>query len=604
MTGIAYVDGPRLQRSLLAAAGHVSSRRAELNGINVFPVPDGDTGTNLALTLRAVAERLEAGASHELPDVAGAAAEGAVLGARGNSGMLLAHFMLGLAEAVAGQERVGPPGLAAALAAGARAVEASLQHAVEGTIVTVIRDTAAEAVRDPGTDFVPLLERLVATARSSLARTPDLLPVLAEAGVVDAGAQGFVHVLEGVLHLVHGEGARRAMPARVAVAAAAVTHPATSGDAYRFCTEALVRGERMPSGAVVREELGALGDSVLVVRTGDLLKVHLHTDEPERAFALLRRHGRLVSHKAEDTRAQHEALGRSANGRVHLARRPVAVVTDSACDLPEDVIRAHGIHVAPLQLVEGDRAHRDGIDITAVDFHRRLEGTGPLPTTSQPTPGAFLEVFERAAEEAEAIVAVLLASVLSGTFASAQAATKRVEGAAVRVVDSAGASLLQGLLTLKAAELAELAWGPDRIVAELTRVRARSGILFTIETFDRLLASGRVTHVKALLGRATGLKPILELTPEGRVESAGRAFGRARAPEVLLRLVRARIDPAARRVRFGVVHVGLPGIVEEIETRLRAEYGVDVEILSGPATPVLATHLGLGAWGVAYMVED
>jgi uncharacterized protein len=205
MTGIAYIDGRRLRRSLVAASAHVRGHRSELDRMNVFPVPDGDTGTNLALTLDAIAERLAETRERSVAAVAAVAAQGAVLGARGNSGMLLSHFLLGLAEGVGEKVRLDPPGFARALAAGADAVGSALERPVEGTIVTVIRDTAAEVGREPGQDFVPLLERMVEAARASLARTPELLPVLAKAGVVDAGAQGFVHLLEGVLRFVRGE---------------------------------------------------------------------------------------------------------------------------------------------------------------------------------------------------------------------------------------------------------------------------------------------------------------------------------------------------------------------------------------------------------------
>ena len=125
-----------------------------------------------------------------------------------------------------------------------------------------------------------------------------------------------------------------------------------------------------------------------------------------------------------------------------------------------------------------------------------------------------------------------------------------------------------------------------------------------MRTFDRLIASGRVGKGKALLGRFLGVKPILGLTPAGRVVAFGKAFGEERARPELLRVLRARIPEDAERVRFGVVQVGVPELVEPISERLRDTYGRDVEVLSAPATPVISTHLGIGAWGVAYMVED
>jgi hypothetical protein len=601
---IAYLDGPRLRRSLIAACDYAQRQRAELNRINVFPVPDGDTGTNLALTVRSIADHLRSNKDRAVSAVAHRAAQGAVLGARGNCGMMLSHFLLGFAEGVSDRERITTAEFGSALGAGVDKLYDALDDPVEGTILSVMRDAAAAARASEATDFVPLVTQVLEQARDSLARTPEQLAVLKRAGVVDAGAKGFVSMLEGVLMFV--DGVQIAVDADVGgggngASAAAVADYSTEEEQYGFCTEALVRGEALPSQRAVRDVLRAHGDSLIVIRAGDVLKVHVHTDEPEAVFDYLRTVGSLVTHKAEDMRVQHATIGRGAH--VRLARRPVGVVTDSACDLSEEVIRAHGIHVVPMSLVDDDRTYRDGIDITASEFHDKLAAAGALPTTSQPSPASFLEAYERAGEEAESIVGVFVASTLSGTVGAAEVAASRVDGVPVRVADSLGASLLQGLLVLKAAELGELGWEAGAIVDELTRIRSRSGILFTVRTFDRLIASGRVSLGKALIGRYLGIKPILGLTGEGRVKAFGKAFGDRRARPELMRILRARV-PRDAKVRFGVVHVGLPEIVDPVSAELRAAYGKHVEILSAPATPVISTHLGIGAWGVAYLVEE
>lgn len=606
---IRYLDGPRLRRSLIAACEYAQGQRAELNRINVFPVPDGDTGTNLALTLRAVSDHLRANRERAVSAVAREAAQGAVLGARGNCGMMLSLFLLGFADSVVERERISTIEFGVALKAGVDKLYASLERPVEGTILTVMRDTAVAAEGAGTADFVPLFGHVVEQARESLARTPDQLPVLKKAGVVDAGAKGFVSMLEGVLLFVQGVSlaagseavAGPGAAAGEGMAAALAEYP-TAEEQYRFCTEALVRGEALPTQAEVREVLRERGDSLIVIRSDDVLKVHIHTDDPEDVFAYLRSVGSLITHKAEDMKAQHDAIGR--DGHIQLARRPVAIVTDSAADLSEEIVRAHGIHVVPLSLVDGDRSYRDGIDINATEFHRMLAESERLPTTSQPTPAAILEGFRAASEEGEAVVGVFLSSTLSGTFQAAEVAAGRVEGDPPLLADSLGASLLTGLLTLKAVELAEAGWAPSEIVAEVRRIRARSGILFTVKTFERMIASGRVGRGKAFVGRFLGLKPIMGMTPEGVVAPFGKAFGLQRARAELLRVLRRQIPASARKVRFGVVHVGMPEIVDEMTGALRSEYGADVEVLSAPATPVIATHLGIGAWGIAYIVED
>lgn len=604
---IAYLDGPRLRRSLLAACEYTQLQRRELNRINVFPVPDGDTGTNLALTTQAIADHLRGNADREVSAVANEAAQAAILGARGNAGMMLSHFLLGFADRVRGKVRLSAQEFGDALQAGADRLYHAIERPVEGTILTVMRDTAVASMNARVQDFHQLMSLLVENAVASLERTPDLLPALKKAGVVDAGGKGFVHLLEGVVRYINGDPlvSLEAPPA----------FPETSGMAgrsdfpleserHRFCTEALVRGTGLPDQSAVRERLAGSGDSLIVIRSGEILKVHIHTDDPQEVFSYLKTLGTLATHKAEDMRAQHLTAGRGAHGTLTLVRRPVGIVTDSGADLPEEIVRAHGIKVVPLVLVRGEEILRDGVDITAEEFHEALRAGGELPTTSQPPPGAFLEAYRRAAEESEEVLGVILGSNLSGTFRSAEAAAFQFKDTRVHLVDSFGASLLQGLLVLKATELAELGHEPAAIVQELKRIRLQSGVILTVDSLDRLLASGRVGRGKAWLASVLGLKPVLAVPTDGRaIVPVGRALGRRRVLPVVMGALRQRIPPGAKRVRFGVVHVGRPGIVPQAVAALKEEYG-DVEILSAAATPVLATHTGIGAWAVAYLVED
>ena len=174
----------------------------------------------------------------------------------------------------------------------------------------------------------------------------------------------------------------------------------------------------------------------------------------------------------------------------------------------------------------------------------------------------------------------------------------------VVLVDSLGASLLQGLLVLKATELAELALPPREIVEELNRIREQSGVILTVDRFDRLLASGRVGRGKAWLASTLGLKPIMAVPTDGRATvPVGKALGRKRVLPAVMKALREAIPVGAGKLRFGVIHVARPEIVQEAASALRENYG-DVEILSAPATPVLATHTGIGAWAISYLVED
>lgn len=612
---IAYVDGRRLRRAVLAACDHAQQIKAELNRINVFPVADGDTGTNLALTLDAVASGLAGSLERRADKVAAAVARSALLGARGNCGMMLSQFLLGFSGELEGRARASLTDVSRALMAGARSLDGAVEDPVEGTILTVVRDSATRAVEegdeDGAGDFADSMVRVLETARESLARTPDLLPVLAEAGVVDAGAMGFVQMLEGVVTLIEEGDHEAAVQEEVAEDIFAdlaradwspiggVSHPFTHGT-RRYCTEVLVEGPNLPSEKTVRAALSEGTEELLVIRSEEILKVHLHTDEPQAAIDYCATVGTVTAHKAEDMLAQFEAARRAGEDAV---RRPVGVLVDSGSDLPEAVVRAHGIHVVPLLLIEDGKTLRDGIDVTAEEFHARLEDGRTLPSTSQPPPGDFIAAFKRASSESEVVIGVLVAAALSGIYRSAENATSMVPDLDIRLVDSEAASLLVGLLALKAAELAEAGLSADDIVAEVRRIRRQSGILFTVRNLDRLIASGRVSQFAGWFGGLLDLKPVLGVGPDGKIRAYGKARGARRARRLLMETVAAEIPDDARKVRFGVVHVAAPEIAQRACEELRQRYG-DAETLVSPITPTISTHLGPGAWGVAYMVED
>jgi hypothetical protein len=597
-TAIGYLDGRRLRRSLLAAAAWVVAGRDELNRINVYPVPDGDTGTNFSHTVRSIADALHRLGDAPLPEVTRTAAEASVRGARGNSGMMLSHFLLGFSEGIGQRVRVRAHELAAAMRSGVERLQEALEKPVEGTILSVAREAAkgAEQAASEHTDILPVIRNTLAQADEALQHTPDQLPVLKQAGVVDAGGKGFVRMLEGVMRLIEKGMHATDVPVETsdAPAPAALTAVAAEQD-YRFCTEALVRGDRLPSSAEARAALAPLGGSLLALRTADLLRVHIHTDDAEAVFRIAESWGVLETQKADDMREQHRLLT--------TAGRRVAIVCDSACDLPDAVLDRYGIALVPLQVLFGDEVFLDRVELAPAEFYRRLRGSGPPPTTSQPSPAQFAAAFEHGRAEAQAVVAVLLSSALSGTYANAEAARRSFAGGGVHLVDSRSASFGVGLLALRGAELAEAGWDAPAIVRELERVRGQSGMFLTVDTLEYLLRSGRVSRMQSWLGGLLDMKPILSLDCDGKVIAAARVRGQAALLGRVCRLLDRKLPPGWQRLRLGVAHADSPELAEQVRGVLAERYH-PLEVLVSPATGVLAAHVGPGAWGVFYQLED
>ena len=282
------------------------------------------------------------------------------------------------------------------------------------------------------------MRRLLDEGEAALARTPELMAVLKEAGVVDAGGKGFVRMLEGVVRYIEGDPIL-ALAETDGAAVAPMFVPAAAAEIaaerdFQFCTEVLVRGEQLPTANEVRAAMHTFGGSVVVAVMADILKIHVHTDTPEAVFSYATRWGRVETTKADDMRAQHRRLA-------HADRRAVAIVTDSSADLADTVLDRHHIALVPLQVVFGDETFRDRIELKPEEFYRRLRAARELPTTSQPTPAEFVRVLRDARSEADEVVGVLLSSSLSGTYASAQAAVRAAGITGAHLVDSRSASL-------------------------------------------------------------------------------------------------------------------------------------------------------------------
>jgi uncharacterized protein len=298
-------------RSLAAAAFRaLEDRKAEINDLNVYPVPDGDTGTNMSLTVKGVLDELAAAPDDLLPDeLAARVTTAALMGARGNSGVILSQMVRGGMEVLGRGEKVDQELLAAALAQATETAYRAVRKPVEGTMLTVLRDVAQAAAEAAGvSDRGVFAEHVLREGWDSVERTPSLLKVLADAGVVDAGGFGLVLLLEALSLSQHSEAGMHLSRDRVRAAATSLELPPEEEILGRFtyCTSFLLRGEELAS-AELESELMQLGDSLLVVGDASQLKIHVHTDEPGTVLSLATRRGTLQDIEIDNMRVQTAA---------------------------------------------------------------------------------------------------------------------------------------------------------------------------------------------------------------------------------------------------------------------------------------------------------
>jgi fatty acid kinase/fatty acid kinase fatty acid binding subunit len=578
------LSGATFSRIVRAGALAVVREQEMLNRINVFPVRDADTGANLAATLKAAASRLGGAAPDAVGDAARVAADGALDGARGNSGAIFAQFLHGLASSMERLRQADGSQFAAAAVRGTEAAYSALQDPREGTILSVLRAWSHELSRRAHDEDLPeLLHSGLVAAREALAATPHQLEVLARSHVVDAGGQGFVFFLEGLIDSLTGN-----EPAWVPVEASPHGLPPFSGehdeidDRFRFCTEALLtqRGGLPLSRDDVMTRVTGLGESLVVAGGETRLRVHIHTNEPKQFFATVAEVGHIERTKVDDMVLQQLACRTTAIG----------LVTDSTTDLPEDEAIGLGIMAVPLTLTLGDEEYLDGVDITLDGFIQRILAGSGTPRSSQPAVADLAQTYRRLLECRDGVVSVHIAGALSGTVQAARAAAQEVDPRRIRVIDSCSASVGTGLLVEAVGEAIGSGAGLEEVERVAERARREIRVFGAVRSLDFAVRGGRVSPRLAKSIDRLHLSPIIALDETGKAGRAGMALGFDHALNAMVRRVVHYAGGAPARAM--VAHSGDPAGADFVAARLSERLGGDVPVVRAGA--VLTTHVGLG----------
>ncbi|NTV82053.1 MAG: DegV family EDD domain-containing protein, partial [Candidatus Aminicenantes bacterium] len=529
---IRYLDGQRLYYAFLAGGQAVIRDQAYLNRINVFPVPDSDTGTNMASTMRAIAERARA---HRSATAAlGSIADAALVGARGNSGIIFAQFLHGFSQELRDEHRLSVHRFAESARRAVQHARRAVLTPVEGTMLTILHDWA-EALyeqRSKMTDFVELLSYSLPIAERSLKDTPKKLEVLARAGVVDAGAKGFFDFLEGVVGFIRkgsikdirtSDVADLPRPAEVLATRATLTK--------RFCAEALLVGDGLDVEGV-QDLVRRSGESAIVAGSPRKLRLHVHTDDAAGLFFELQKRGTIQDIKADDMLRQYEAA--------HERKSPIAILTDSACDLPRAVLDDHQVHVIPFNLFFGDSLFLDKVTIEPERFYDLLRTRPEMPKSAQPSQAGVLRALEFLTGHYEAVIAVSISGGLTGFHAQLLKAREALgpEAGRVAVIDSKNLSVSEALIVLRIAEAIRAGRPFDAIARDAEEWVRATRLWVDVKTLKYMVRGGRISPLKGLLAAALNIKPIVTLDSAGKAAILGKSFSRRANMKKILGLIR------------------------------------------------------------------
>ncbi len=516
---ILEIDGRRLYYTFIAGAKNILDNQLYLNKINVFPVNDGDTGSNMATTIQSVLELIQPHKSYKI--TADLIAETTMTSARGNSGIIFAQFLYGMSKETGNSRSITIPQFAESLKKSIPYMYEAVAIPVEGTMLTVIREWSEFIYmhRHIITDFNQLFIRSQEGLVKSLAATKTQLLVLSKANVVDSGANAFVLFIEGIIDFIKSSSIRNLLLSKTATLVVPSNNDHISEEVkFRYCTEGILKNLTVDQ-ASLSKILQKYGDSVVVGGNEKTKHIHVHTNTPAEMFRQLKDISLVTFNKADDMLRQSEAI--------FNRKWKIALVTDSTCDLSQDLMDQYQVNMLPLNINFGESHYLDKITIQPEQFYALLDQHQEFPKTAQINEKAFVNLYTRLSANYDSIIAIHLTDKFSGTYFNSQKAAATVSkdsNIPISVLNSKNLSGALGLLILRAAQAIEAGYTHEEVVA-LTEKSIKDTLIFvSVKTLKYMVRGGRVSHTKGFIAKLLNVKPIVSMDENGASFIFGKTY--------------------------------------------------------------------------------
>jgi uncharacterized protein len=593
------VSGLRL--AMIAGCNAAIIERDELNRINVFPVADGDTGTNLAFTFSAMREQLRQNTTSSIATLTAQAAMAAIEGSRGNSGAIIAQFFYGFGQALQsiGSSRITVQPLIEAITQAAASARRAIAAPRDGTMLSVFDAIAKALKQHKPSSVVEFVQSCLSAAQIALDRTPQQLKVLADHQVVDAGAKGVWHFFQGVAAFLKNR--RQALSNLdkdlLISEQTLLSHAHHEQSAYRYCCECALQGADL---AAVRSALGAEQYDSLVLAGGEkYARLHVHSNQPAHLFAALEKVAKVQSRKADDMHAQQ---------RAKLNTAKVAIVSDSAADLPENLIESLNICTVHVRVNFGADEFIDRITLTPKQLYERMASSIEPARTSQPPTGEFLRLFDQLTSQDKDVVCLNVSSALSGTWQAAKAAAVHGGKQRTRVLDTLNAAVGQALLVIDAARAAQAGYSAAQIEERVIKMRTQTHTMAVVRDLSFGVRGGRIPRWVGQLAGFLHAKALIASNARGLIKLAGVLWGDRSIPERFakwaLRHALSRHPAVAGPVRVIVGHCDNPAGAEAAASYLTKTIAQLEQIDVVDAGLSIGAHAGPGALAIAIQFAE
>ena len=547
------ISGKRMFFGYLSGAREIMLHKNNLNKINFFPVPDGDTGTNLSSTMASIIR--EAKYDESVKSTLTSIADSALKGARGNSGIIFAQYLFGLATETFHEVKLSTKNFVIANMKAVDYAYKAISNPVEGTIITVMKEwaNALQRLHQDSIDFNDLLDQSYVVLEESVKHTTQQIKVLKANKVVDSGAKGFALFIQGFLkHIKSGkEENLEIMDQQEEDLELVDTSPHDFADIQsRYCCEAMLEKSSV-SLEDIKLSLLPLGESLLAAGNEKRAKIHLHTNHPASFFEKLSQAGTITYQKVDDMLKEFDTM--------RNRKYPIALVTDSIADLPLSFCDEHQIHVVPLNLMLGDTNYLDKLTIENKKVVQYMENSENLPTSSQPDYKTIENLYSFLSSYYDEIIVITVAKVLSGTFNvfSKVAEDMKHKFPGIQVIDSKLNSGAQGLVVMQCAEYIRQGKPVSEILNQVQYDINHAKIWVNVKTIANMIKAGRLSKRSGKLAQILGLKPIVSLDPTGKGTLDGIAFSfQGSRKKTLQKVAKIRRNHSIKH--YSVVHVNNP----------------------------------------------
>ncbi|MBC1474209.1 DegV family EDD domain-containing protein [Listeria grandensis] len=583
-----FLDSKKLYHAFLGGARAVIDAKDGLNAINVFPVADGDTGSNLASTMLSIVE--ESKIAESAKETLYTISEAALFGARGNSGIIFAQYVNGMHFHLSDDKRVSLGCFARSVSGGADYAYNAMGNPVEGTMITVIRawSEAIAQAKDHGATFQEVLVNALKQAKMALESTPNMLRVLRDNGVVDAGAKGFFTFIEGFTSVINDEN----YVAEVELLPRLVNEEVLDqAPVFRYCTEVLLQGEGLDADEI-RLGLALFGDSLIVAGTDTKIRVHIHTDEPREVCAYLADYGVMMQQKVDDMQNQFDVI--------HHRKYRIALVTDSVADLPQSVMEEYQIQVIPLHIALAGNDYLDKITMDTGTLFERLEDSDAYPTSSQPSVKAVANQLSFLANHYEHVLVLTVSGKLSGTYETVKKAAASVSGD-IAVLDTRQNSGAQGLLVKAAAEQIALGKTFAEVQSFVMQRISQTKIFVSVPNLDAMIRSGRLGEKGGAIGNTLRLKPVVSLSDTGAGTVSDIAFSLQRSTKKIAARVKKMLAQG-QVAEYAIVHAHTPERAAEYEALFTKIVGKSPAYVM-EISSIIAMSAGKGCVAIAIRMQ-